>query len=91
MISIEAYDASIGRFCNRLRHFANDQNVVSIRSGNVYTILLLLLFSLMYLPILLHDLFALFVLVTIDVVYVNLVRFKHMDSSYHFFELNYRG
>ena len=89
MISIEAYHASIGRFCNRLRHFANDQNVVSIRSGNVYTILLL--FLLMYLPILLHDLFALFVLVTIGVVYVNSVRFKHMDSSCHFFELNYRG
>ena len=29
MISIEAYRASIGRFYNRLRHFANVQNVVS--------------------------------------------------------------
>ena len=34
---------------------------------------------------------ALFMLVTIDVVYVNTVRFKHIDSSCHFLELNYRG
>ena len=32
--------------------------------------------------------FALFLLVTIDVVYVNSVRFKHIDSSCHFLELN---
>ena len=38
-----------------------------------------------------HALFALFLLTTIDVVYVNLERFKHVDSSYHFLELNYRG
>ena len=30
-------------------------------------------------------------LVTIDVVYVNTVRFKYIDSSCHFIELNYRG
>ena len=30
-------------------------------------------------------------LVTVDVVYVNTVRFKHIDSSYHFLELNSRG
>ena len=30
-------------------------------------------------------------LVTIDVVYVNTVRFKDIDSSCHFLELNYRG
>ena len=29
-------------------------------------------------------------LVTIDVVYVNTVRFKYIDSSCHFIELNYR-
>ena len=91
MISIEAYRASIGRFYNRLKHCTNAQNVVSIRSGNAHIILLLLLFLLLYLPILLHAFFALFMLVTIDVVYVNTVRFKHIDSSCHFLELNYRG
>ena len=35
--------------------------------------------------------FAVFLLVTIDVVYINSVRFKHIDSSCHFLELNYRG
>ena len=30
-------------------------------------------------------------LVTIDAVYVNTVRFKHIDSSCHFLELNCRG
>ena len=91
MISNEAYCPSFGRFSNRVRHFANAQNAVSIRSGNVYTILLFLLFSLLYLPVLLHALFALFILVTIDAIYVNSVRFKHIDSSCHFLELNYRG
>ena len=43
------------------------------------------------LPILLDSLFAFFLLVTTDVVYVNLVRFKHIDSSCHFLESNYRG
>ena len=88
MIFIEAYHASIGRFYNRLKHCTNAQNVVSIRSGNVRIILLLLLFLLLYLPILLH---VLFMLVTIDVGYVNAVRFKDIDSSCHFLELNYRG
>ena len=50
-----------------------------------------LLFSLLYLPILLHVYFALFLLVIINVVYVNSVRFKHIDTSCHFIELNYRG
>ena len=45
---------------------------------------------LFYFPILLHAFFALFLLVIIDVVYINLVRFKHIDSSCHFLELNYR-
>ena len=35
--------------------------------------------------------FALFILVTIDVIYVNSVRFKHIDSSCNFLELTYRG
>ena len=91
MIAIEAYRVSIGRFYNRLRHFTNAQNLVCIISGNVYIILLFLLFSLLYLPILLHAFFALFMLVTTDIVYVNTVRFKHIDSSCHFLELNYRG
>ena len=30
-------------------------------------------------------------MVAIDVVYVNLVRLKHINSSCHFVELNYRG
>ena len=46
------------------------------------------LFALLYLPVLLHALFALFLLVTIDVAFVNLVRFKRIDSSCQF---NYRG
>ena len=90
MMSIEAYYAFVGRFCNRLRHFANIQNVVSIRCGNVYTILLFLHFSLLYLPILLHALFALFLLVVIDPCFVNSVRFKRIDYSCHFLELHHR-
>ena len=35
--------------------------------------------------------FALFVLTTFDVVYVNSVRFRQKDCSCHFLELNYRG
>ena len=91
MISIEAYHTSIGRFYNRLKHFTNAQNVVSIRIGNGYIILLFLLLSLLYLPILLHAFFALFLLLTIDFVYVNTVRFKYNNSSCHFLELNYGG
>ena len=74
MISIEAHRASIGRFYNRLRHFVNAQNVIS------FVILLFLLF-LLYLSIPLHVLFALFMLVAIDVAYVNSVRFKHIYFS----------
>ena len=74
-VSIPCFQSSIGRFYNRLRHFANAQKVVSIRSGNVCTILLFIFFSLLYLPILL----LLFLLVTIGVVYVNSVKFKHID------------
>ena len=84
-ISIEAYYGSIGRFFNRLRHLANAQNVVSIRSGDVYIILLFLHFSL-YLPTLLHAFFALFMFVTIYVDYA-----KHIDTSCHFLEINYCG
>ena len=36
-------------------------------------------------------LFTLFSLVTIDVAYVNSIRFKHIYSLYHFLELNYKG
>ena len=49
------------------------------------------LFALLYLPVLLHALFALFLLVTIDVAFVNSVRFKRIDSSCHFLQFNYRG
>ena len=91
MISTEAYCASIGRFYDRLKDCTNAQNAVSIRSGNVHIILLLLLFLLLYLSILLRAIFALFMLVTIDVVYVNTVRFKRIDCSCHFLELDYIG
>ena len=91
MRSIRAYRASIGRLHNRLKHCTNGQNVISIRNGNVHIILLLLLFLLLYFRMLLHAFFALFMLITIDVVYVNTVRFMHIDSSCYFLELNYRG
>ena len=39
-----AHGASIVRFCNRLRHFFNAQNVFSIRCGNTISILLFLHF-----------------------------------------------
>ena len=81
VISIDVYCASIGRFYNRLWDFANARNVVSIRSGNVYNILLLLLFLLLYLPILLHAPLALFLLITTDVTYVNSVGFKHLTPD----------
>ena len=48
-------------------------------------------FLLFYLPILLHAFFELLMLEKIDVVYVNTVRFKHIDSSCYFFQLNCRG
>ena len=64
---------------------------VSITSGNVYSILLFLLFSLLYFANAITCSFALILLVTIDVVYINLVKFKHIDSSCLFIELNYRG
>ena len=35
--------------------------------------------------------FVHYLLVTIDVVYTNTVRFKHTDPSWHFLELNCRG
>ena len=79
------------RFYNRLRYFVNAQDLVSIRSGNVCTILLFLLFSLSYLPILLRALFGLFLLVTINIVYINSVRFKHIDSPWNLLELYCRG
>ena len=42
-------------------------------------------------PVLLYAFFALFILVKIGNVYVNLVKFKHIYSSCHLLELNYRG
>ena len=45
----------------------------------------------LYLSVLLHTLFGLFLLVTIDVVYLDLVRFKNIDFSCHSLELNYKG
>ena len=44
-----------------------------------------------HLATLLHVIFGLFLLVTIDVVYKNSARFKYINSSCHFLELNYRG
>ena len=62
MISIKAYCAFTGRSYNILRYLANSRNVVFIRCENVLTLLLFLLFSFSYLPILLHAVFALFIL-----------------------------
>ena len=90
MIYIETYLASIGRIYNRLRHFVNAQNVVFVRFWKVFTILLFLLFSLLYLPILLR---------CFCIVYngnnwcylCNSIRLKHIESSCYFFEVNCRG
>ena len=50
----------------------------------------LVCYSYFFVIVFANALFALFLLVTIDVVYINWVRFKHIDSSCHFPELNYR-
>ena len=92
MMCIIGYWASMGRFYNRLRHFTNAQTLVSIRCPEFPQQFVILSFSsLLNLSILLHAIFALIILVTTDVVYVNSVRFKHIDSSCHFLKLNYRG
>ena len=70
-----------------MRYFANARNVVLIRCGNVQTILLFLLFIVVFT----NTVFALFVLVTIDVVHINSLILNHIDSSCHFLGLNYRG
>ena len=44
LISIEAYHASIRRFCNRLRHCTNARILFSMRSEDVFTILMLTFF-----------------------------------------------
>ena len=85
---------SLSHFCwkilqCRLRYVANAKNVVCTRCGNALTIFLFLRFSLLYLSVLMHAVFALFLVVTIDLVYVNFVRLKYIDSSCHFLELNY--
>ena len=79
-------------FYNRLKPFSNaTKKAFALRYDSAYSIILLyLLVSLLYLPILLHVVFTLFLLVAFDVVYVNSVRVKHIDCSYHFL-LNYRG
>ena len=86
---IEAYLACIGRFYNRLRHFINAWSVFSIRRKDVFIILLGFFFIIVFANA--SALFAIFVLVTFDAVCLSSVRFKHIDCSYHFLELNYRG
>ena len=86
MISIEAHGASIGSFYNRLKTFSNaTKKAFTCRYDSSYSILLYLLVSLLYLPILLHVVFTSFVLVTFDAVHVNSARFKHINFSYHIF------
>ena len=83
MISVTGYWASTGRFCNRSRHFANAQNLVSIRCGNFLTTLLFFLFFIIQ--------FVNAVRCYYTDVYLNSVWFKDIDSSCHFLELNCRG
>ena len=86
MISIEAYCSTTDRGTSPMPKIKFPSEVEMF-----IPFLLFLLFSLLYLLILLlHALFALFLLITIDFVYVNSVRFKHIDSSCHFLELNCR-
>ena len=91
MISIETYCGSIGRFCNRFRHFTNTSSVFSIRCKDVVTIFICLFFLFWYLPVVLYAFFAIFVMVAFDVVCLKLVRLKHIDYFSHFLELIYRG
>ena len=51
----------------------------------------MLTFSFLYLPVLLYAFFAIFVLVTFDVLCLKSVRLKHIDCFSHFLELNHRG
>ena len=84
MISIEAYCASIGRFYNQVRHFANPQNVVSIRSGNVYMIVIITFFIVV---------FANTIACSLCIIFIGNIwccLYKHIDSSCHFIELSYR-
>ena len=90
MKSIEAYRTSIGRFYNRLRHFTNAQSVLSIRCKDVFTIFICFLFPLLHLPVLLYAFFAIFVLVTFDVLCLKSVRLNYIDCFFHFLEYNYR-
>ena len=91
MISIKDYCASIGRFYNRFSHFTSAQSVFSIRREGIFSVFICLFFSSLYLPVLLHAFFAIFVSVTFDVVCLKSVRLKHIDRFSHFLELNYRG
>ena len=62
---------------------------VSIRFGNALTIVIITFFIVVFA----NTVACCFciILVTIDVVYVNSLRFKHTDSLCHFLEINYRG
>lgn len=88
-IPIEAYCASTGRFyyC-RLRCFANAQSFLTIRCKDVFIILLSLLFLLLYL-LKIYDFLAIFVLVAIDVVYLN-SEIQPYRLFMLFFKWNYR-
>ena len=79
MISIEACLVSIRRFYNRLRHFGNTWSVLFVRCKDVLIILIWLLFLFLHLQMLLYAFFAIFELVTFDVIYLKSVRVKHID------------
>lgn len=69
MTSVEAHRVSIGNFYNRLKPVSNaTKEPFTFRYDGVCSILLYLLVSLFYFPTMLHVHFALFILVTFDVV-----------------------
>ena len=58
----------------------------------MFTIFICLVFSFLYLPVLLYAFFfTIFVLVAFDVLCLKSVRLKHIDCFSHFLELNFQG
>ena len=78
------------KICLWLKHFSNARNTISVRFRYVFIILLCLLFPFFSLKIL-HTIFECFVLIKLDLVYVNSARFKHIDCSCHFLVLKMEG
>ena len=91
MISIEAHHAFTRRFYNRLRHFTKARNLFSIGRKVLFIFLICLVFSFLYLPMLLYAFLAIFILIAFDFVCLKSVRLKLSDCLSHFLDLNYRG